>query len=529
MNETREQIERKIIGALLLDPARIAVMLSQANVNAAWFADAAHAAIYETAFRQLSAGKLDRLDAFALLTETRRLAADKKWKRGIGVLEADIGRFASVVTEEAAMLGQVDWYIGQLRTVATQEILGRSYQAAMRRFSTDPLGSISAMMDGAAKSYSAMSGEVQLSKATICAALEAAEAESYHQRVDPSGPKNLDWVPGLSAPWPEMTRLYLGIGARFHLIAARPSVGKTSFAINLMRFWADRGVKVLVNSLDMPPDDIIDRMRTEYSRVSIAKKRYTPTTENLSKLRAASEWVRSSSVEIVEQTHVEDFVLELTMRAKTGRVDVAIVDYVQLLSSYAVDNANEYERVSFVAEYLKRAANRLKIPVIALCQLNRKGAKDDNAEPTLTDLRGSGALEQAASSVVLLHREYPVVEKWRTDPPHWLYQNEQYGRQVASSSIDAVWFILAKNQNGPTGKLPFVVNKPYFAWKLGDNNITPSETVTGHGATQRVVKDWRQAFERIHRDWRGDDWEQSLAGKLYPYAIGGHAAFPVLI
>lgn len=514
----RDQTERAIIGALLVDPLRVGTMLGEAGVKSAWFASDDYAAIYAAAERALQQGRLETFDAIALGQEAAKFADDEKWKRPLEALASRRRvNFLTEAIDAACSLAQLDYHVSSLRALSSQAALKNAFQRAMSYYESDPAGSIQTLMDEAAKAYTRLSRQTSATKAEICTALEAAEAESYHQRVDPSGPKNLDWVPGLTAPWPELTRIYLGIGARFHIVAARPSVGKTSFAVNLIRYWCDQGVKVLINSLDMPGEDVVDRIRTEYSRVSIAKKRYTPTTENLEKLKAASAWLKSAPLEVVEMSHVEDFCLDLTMRAKTGKVDVAIVDYVQLLSAYAVNNANEYERVSYVAEYLKRTANRLKIPIVALCQLNRKGSKDDGAEPTLTDLRGSGALEQAASSVILLHREQPVVDKWRDDPPYWLYANEQYGRTVAGSSLDAVWAIVAKNQNGPTGKLPFVINKPYFAWKLADNNARPAEKVVGHGATERVEKDWRQSFERIHRDWRGDDWEKSLIGKVYPY------------
>lgn len=530
MNETREQIESALVGYLLMDPEKAIVLEIDAGVRATWFLDDDYATIFETSHRLFTANKICGYDAVALFHEARNLCRDEKWKRTKGELCSPGGSaIVEKAIEAAANAATANWYINCLRRLVFKTEFGKAVRKAMETFDVDPQGAIAMVQDCASKCYSDVVGKTTVNKGEICSALEHDEYMSWHMRVDPDNPdRDKDWVPGLKSPWPELTRLYLGIGKRLHIIAARPSVGKTSIAVNLVRYWADEKTNVLVNSLDMPPEDIIDRLRTEYSRVSITKKRYTPTQDNLERLKEASRWVCESTIEVSEQYYVEDYCADLAMKAKSGHCEVALVDYVQLLNSYAVDNANEYQRVSYVAEYLKRTANHFKIPIVALCQLNRKGQKDENAEPTLTDLRGSGALEQAASTVLLLHRDQDVVDMWKTNPPWWFYENEDYGRKVAGSSIDAIWAILAKNQNGPTGRLPFVVHRPYFAWKLGDVCAKPMEKEEGVGATHRVVKIYFDSFARFHRDWRHDGWEKSLDGRVCGVLING-CAVDVLI
>ena len=528
---SRDDLERAVIGAVLLQPAEYTTIAVDKGVRSAWFENNDHATLFEAAHQAFRNDKIESMDALALAEEAKKIASGDDWKREIVRLE-DPKRsvWLSELMDAAATPGSIEHHIGQLRGHVYQRSFAKAFKSSMKMFLTDPLGAISALMEKASETYTAIAGKTTVSKADICARLEAEEYESWHMRVDPNGPRDKNWVPGLRTPWNLLTRIYLGIGKRFHIIAARPSVGKTSIAVNFARYWADDGKKVLVNSLDMPPEDIIDRLRTEKSRVSISKKRYTPTEENLAKLKEASEWVCGASIEVTESYYVEDFCVDLAMKAKTGKIDVVIVDYVQLLNSYKVDNANEYERVSYVAEYLKKTANRYKIPLIALCQLNRKSGKDENAEPTLTDLRGSGALEQAASSVMLLHRDYDVVKGWqKASGAYWLYQNETYGRANAGNSIDAVWVIVAKNQNGPTGRLPFIVNKPYFTWKLADPSAKPYESEEGYGATKKVVQDMTPKFCRFHRDWRRDTWEQSMEGRVLPFALDGKVNQPIII
>lgn len=534
MAETIEQSEKAIIGSILMDPPASVTKCIAEGVSDTWFRNDAYAAIFATARALYTQKEIENYDATAICGEAQKLAMSEKWSgkdregkrkhagRTGGFLEDGNWQEGIIATiDGAAQPGQLGWHIHNLQKEVVRGKVRMAVERAMQNFEMDPQQALAMLADCASSCWLDVVGEKRVDKAKLCAQLEEDEWMSWHMRVDPDNPdKDKDWVPGLKAPWKKLTRIYLGIGKRLHIVAARPSVGKTSFAVNLVRYWADEKVKVFVNSLDMPPEDIIDRLRTEKSRVSITKKRYTPTREDLQRLKDASEWVKEASIEVTEQYYVEDYCAELSMKAKSGACEAAVVDYVQLLNSYAVDNANEYQRVSFVAEYLKRTANQFKLPIVALCQLNRSSNKDEGKEPTLSDLRGSGALEQAASTVVILHRDETTVKKWRENPPYWFYENEEYGKKHAAQNIDAVWVVLAKNQNGPTGRLPFVVNKPYFAWKLGDVEAKTTEVESGYGAAKTVKRDESLKFERFEEDWRHDTWEESLKGRLWPFLDG---------
>lgn len=546
-NEKREQSEMAIIGALLAEPETVIRICVESGVSDHWFVDEGYAGIFATTRALFSSNELEGKDVISICQEAIKLVTSDEWKfgeklteeqrehkkpkRGGGFLEySNWWSYVVKTIDGGCTSAGIGWHIHNVQTHVVKGRFMASVQKAMRTFDASPQEAMAILADCASECWKDVVGKKVTSKREICTALEADEYESWHMRVDPSNPdRDLEWVPGLKLPWPKLTRLYLGMGKRLHIIAARPSVGKTSFTINLMRYWADMGVKVYVNSLDMPMEDMIDRARTEKSRVSITKKRFTPTKEDLGRLQEASKWICESSIDVTEMYYVEDFCADLTMRARAGKLDVAVVDYVQLLNSYAVDNANEYERVSFVAEYLKRTANSFKIPVVALCQLNRSKEKSDDKEPTLADLRGSGALEQAASTVLLLHRDEQTVNGWRERPPHWFYSNEEYGKKHAAWSMDAVWAILLKNQNGPTGRLPFVVNKPYFCWKMGDMEAKAEKEEKRMGAVTIKKVDNSQKFARICRDWRKDSWEKDLEGKLVPYLIPGEDCKYVLI
>lgn len=544
---TREQSEQAIVGTMLAWPKEAIPILVEKGVSDLWFTDSGLRVIYAAARAIFTKGELETHDTIAICQEAMKLAASDEWKYGEKLTEQEREKrkpkrdggfmewpnWLDKVTEMmdgATTVYQIEWHINNLLGYVMKGKFLETIAKATKAFETSPQEALAILGDCASSCWEGLVGSKNVDKAKICKELEDNEYMSWHMRVDPYNEnKDLNWVPGLKLPFEKQTRLHLGLGGRLHIVAARPSVGKTSWAINLIRYWADTGVRVVVNSLDMPPEDMIDRMRAEKSRVSFKKKMFTPTEKDLEKLKEASKWVVESPVEVTEELYVEDFCADVTMRKRRGAIDVVIVDYVQLLYSYAVDNANEYQRVSFVAEYLKRTANRFKIPIIALCQLNRTSTKGDEKEPTLADLRGSGALEQAASSVVVLHRDGVVTEKWRKEPPYWYYADREYGRRHAAGKMDAIWYILLKNQNGPTGKLPFVVNKPYFVWKLGDLEAEANVEEKGYGAAATKVEDNRMKFARISRDWRKDSWEKELEGQLCPFMVPGVGSVEVLI
>jgi replicative DNA helicase len=181
--------------------------------------------------------------------------------------------------------------------------------------------------------------------------------------------------------------------------------------LNLIRAWCEGGVKVAYNSLDMAVKPMLKRPVGELSRVSFAKASFGTTTKaDLEAIHEAIHGVRDSAGELVKKgvmqwplTLIQERDVDvfrswcLAMR-QMGKIDVVIVDFVQLMgtkSRYSNDN----EKLEYVSGVLKSIAIDLEIPVIALSQLNRACEDDGGRVPTASDLRGSGALEQDATAV----------------------------------------------------------------------------------------------------------------------------------
>lgn len=231
---------------------------------------------------------------------------------------------------------------------------------------------------------------------------------------------------------------YLNGGVRpgdLVLIGARPSVGKSSFALSAAYNAAKLGKKVLFFSIEMTSLDLYERLlsfETGLSCTSIIngtanKKAVQVGYENLSKLSiSVVELSRATSRDVERIT--QEFLME-------KGIDLIVVDYLQFLSDKVSKNSSDANRVGSISRNLKSLARSTMIPVMCPTQLNRKSEEGGKVrEPRLADLRDSGNLEQDADVVILLHRKPDGDDKDRTN------------------------VIVAKNRKGETGRLDLNFN-----------------------------------------------------------------------
>ncbi len=241
------------------------------------------------------------------------------------------------------------------------------------------------------------------------------------------------------------------------IIAARPSMGKTAFALNIAENAAIEDQKTVgVFSLEMSREALLLRLLCSKAKVDSHK------------MRTGSLW-RDDETKVVhameQLAHAPIFIddtpgISLSeMRAKarrlqqsTGTLDLIIVDYLQLMSGGGRRYENRTQEVSAISRGLKGLAKELKVPVVALSQLSRAPeSRGGDHRPQLADLRESGSIEQDADVVAFIFRE----EVYKPDDP------ELEGRAE---------LIIAKQRNGPTGRvnLAFLKNSTRFESMLGD-------------------------------------------------------------
>lgn len=225
------------------------------------------------------------------------------------------------------------------------------------------------------------------------------------------------------------------------IIAGRPSMGKTAFAINIAEHVALREeAKVAVFSMEMPSEQLVMRMVGSLSRIDQQKIRTGKLQDE--------DWPRlTSTVGLLQDAELFiDDTPALTpseIRARTRRIarehglDLIIVDYLQLMQ-VAGTKENRATEISEISRSLKAMAKELNVPVIALSQLNRSLEQRPNKRPVMSDLRESGAIEQDADLIL------------------FIYRDEVYNPESADKGTAEI--IIAKQRNGPIGmfKLSFL-------------------------------------------------------------------------
>jgi replicative DNA helicase len=219
------------------------------------------------------------------------------------------------------------------------------------------------------------------------------------------------------------------------VIAARPSMGKTSLALTLAQHAAIRSQAVIgIFSLEMSAEALAIRMLCSEARVNSQKFRTGfLSNEEWSRLAKALNTLADTRIFIDDTAAIS--VLEMRAKARRlateqKRLDMIMVDYLQLMSGSASRFESRQQEVSQISRELKALAKELDVPVIALSQLSRAPENRTDHKPQLSDLRESGAIEQDADVVAFIYRE------------------EQYKPTAANEKIAEL--IVAKQRNGPT-------------------------------------------------------------------------------
>jgi replicative DNA helicase len=224
------------------------------------------------------------------------------------------------------------------------------------------------------------------------------------------------------------------------ILAARPSMGKTSLAMEMAKrvaMWQQTGVAVF--SLEMSKDQLVDRMLSSVSgidawKIKTGKFSNDPDNDEFAKLGTAIGELDQAPIWIDDSGSLN--VLELRSKARRLKsrhnIGLILIDYLQLMSTHHNKYAgNRVQEVSDISRGLKMLARELNLPIIALSQLSRSVEGRDDKRPMLSDLRESGSIEQDADVVMFVHRE------------------EQYHKETKKKGIADI--LISKHRNGQTG------------------------------------------------------------------------------
>jgi len=262
--------------------------------------------------------------------------------------------------------------------------------------------------------------------------------QELYDRENPSD------VTGVPTGFVDLDRLTSGLhGGDMIVIAGRPSMGKTAFALNIAEYvGVEMRLPVAIFSLEMSGPQIAMRMLSSIGRIDQQRIRNGKLTDDeWDKMTGALGKLHDAPIEIDETGAIN--ATDLRARARRlarkygGKLGLIVIDYLQLMTS-TKDNENRATEISEISRSIKALAKELNVPILALSQLSRKVEERNDKRPLMSDLRESGAIEQDADIIMMMYRE------------------EYYKPDTQEKGVAEV--IIGKHRNGPTGmvKLTFL-------------------------------------------------------------------------
>ena len=267
-------------------------------------------------------------------------------------------------------------------------------------------------------------------------------------------------ISGITTGFSGIDRITSGLhNSDLLILAARPAMGKSAFAINIATNVAKSGVPVVIFNLEMSKEQVANRILASEAMVDSNKLRTGQLDD--------SDWMKIASTSgILSDTpiYIDDTpgisIMEIRTRCRKLKMEknigFVVIDYLQLISASGKKNASREQEISEISRSLKILAKELNIPVLALSQLSRSAEKrQDDKRPMLSDLRESGAIEQDADIVMFIYRE------------------DYYNQDTPEKNVAEI--IFAKQRGGSTGtvKLKWLGNYTKFL------DIAPDSIVTG--------------------------------------------------
>ena len=277
-------------------------------------------------------------------------------------------------------------------------------------------------------------------------------------------------ITGVPSGYTDLDRLTAGFqDSDLIIVAGRPGMGKTSFALNVAENVALQSKSpVAIFSLEMSKEQLVQRMLSSQARVNLQKLRsgylsesdWGPLTTAVGKLYEAPIYIDDTPYQSA---------IELRAKARRWKKELGlrliIIDYLQLMKGRTGVQSREQE-ISEISRSLKGLAKELNLPIIALSQLSRRTEQREGNRPQLSDLRESGAIEQDADVVMFVNRPS-------------LYEKRS---EMSIEEQNAAEIIVAKQRNGPTDDIPLTFINEYARFL--------NQTLTPHGDLEDIQEEW---------------------------------------
>ncbi len=249
------------------------------------------------------------------------------------------------------------------------------------------------------------------------------------------------------------------------IIAARPSMGKTAFSLNIAQSVLDNNKGVAIFSLEMPAEQLLLRMLSAKASIPLQRLRVGSLNDlEWSEVSRVSDYLASRPLFIDDEGLINVHQLRAKLRKLKSthpEVELAIIDYLQLMSGSG--KKDRHLEISEISRSLKLLARELQIPIIALSQLNRSLESRVDKRPMLSDLRESGAIEQDADVILFVYRDdvYKLKELKEKQKEAQKQGKKPENIDFQEKKVEEAEIIIGKQRNGPTGVVRLYFHKDY--------------------------------------------------------------------
>ena len=427
--------EEAVLGALLIEPSVLDEAMEELSPSC--FYDPKNRMIFE------AIGSLVNEHVSPdLLTVSQKLKA-------LGNLEAVGGAPALVaLSQKIGAAAHIEYYIKVLKQKAIQRDLITASFSILKTAYDDSVD-VDYLIDSAqSKVFDAIQNSVRTEVQEIGSVIKVA-MDDVERMQSQTG------LSGVPSGYPSIDKITMGWQpSDLIILAARPSVGKTAFALNIARNAAvEHNMPVAVFSLEMPAIQLAKRLMTSESGLPADK------IKGGSKLEPR-EW-EQLEFKLKALSKAPLYVDDTPSLVKSKKVRLVIVDYLQLMQGPPELRGMREQEVAAISRMLKGTAKELNVPIIALSQLSRNAVQrsGSNGKPMLSDLRESGAIEQDADMVLFVHR------------PDYL------GLSETENGKETTQIIIAKHRNGETGEIDMLFKSEQIRFVEMDQTLS-SEAMT---------------------------------------------------
>ncbi|KIL76787.1 replicative DNA helicase [Bacillus badius] len=421
------EAEQAVLGAIFLEPAALTVA-SEILIPEDYYRTA-HQKIYHTMLKLNDQGK-----AVDVVTVTEELAASKDLEDVGGVI------YLTELAESVPTAANIEYYA---RIVEEKSLLRRLIRTAttIAQEGYNREDEVDALLNEAEKSIMEVAQRKNTSafhniKDVLVRTYD--NIEMLHNRKGD--------VTGIPTGFAELDRMTAGFQRNdLIIVAARPSVGKTAFALNIAQNVATKtDENVAIFSLEMGAEQLVMRMLCAEGNINAQNLRTgSLTDEDWRKLTMAMGSLSNSGIFIDDTPGVRigDIRSKCRRLKQEHGLGMILIDYLQLIQGSGRSGENRQQEVSEISRSLKALARELEVPVIALSQLSRGVEQRQDKRPMMSDIRESGSIEQDADIVA------------------FLYRDDYYDKESENKNI--IEIIIAKQRNGPVGTVQLAFVKEY--------------------------------------------------------------------